>query len=541
MKKILVCILVTAFSLVSCIENDIPYPIEELQILSLEVEGQSNADDSKKEDAVINNKSRTVTLYVNDKVDLSKLTITRFLATDGAQISVEGHPEFPIGGFTSVGNMPQGVDPIVMDFTNPVTFQLSKYQDYQWTVSVTQVVKRTVQIVGQVGDPIIDLDRQRVIIYVDKDQSLSNIKVRSMKLGGQSGSMKPNPTSITDFTEPVEFFVKEAWSNSWNKWVVYVYNVIDNEPIQTNVFPMTTSAVINGSMDFEEHPEIRYRLVGDSEWTPQTEIKVYGTTFESTLCHLSPGSNYEYQILFKGKEAATHSFTTTNAEKLENGDFEKWHLEKDKIWNPWDINEESFWDTGNDGAAVVSKSNSIPTSDDTCNGKGRAALLETKNMLGFLAAGNIFTGQYVRTEVPNGVLSFGRPFHSFPTKLRINYKYTSKPITHVKDPFMGIKGEPDSCYIYIALTQWNEPLEIRTDPKKRQLFNPKDPQVIAYAEFTQGTSTPEWKTKDLVLDYRKQAVPTHILVVATASKYGDYFTGGEGSRLLIDNFELIYE
>ena len=36
-------------------------------------------------------------------------------------------------------------------------------------------------------------------------------------------------------------------------------------------------------------------------------------------------------------------------------------------------------------------------------------------------------------------------------------------------------------------------------------------------------------------------VPTYIVVVASASKYGDYFTGGDGSVLFIDDFSLEYD
>ena len=34
--------------------------------------------------------------------------------------------------------------------------------------------------------------------------------------------------------------------------------------------------------------------------------------------------------------------------------------------------------------------------------------------------------------------------------------------------------------------------------------------------------------------------PTHILVVFSASKYGDYFHGGKGSLLYVDDFSLVY-
>lgn len=201
-----------------------------------------------------------------------------------------------------------------------------------------------------------------------------------------------------------------------------------------------------------------------------------------------------------------------------------------------------FWDTGNRGATTIADSNSIPTSE-TCNGSGKAASLETRWVVMKLAAGNIFTGSYVRTDGTNGVLSFGREFSSFPSKLRINYKYTSATIDKIgEDALSYLKGQPDSCHIYIALTDWDQPLEIRTRPSERQLFDKNDSHVIAYAEYISGNSDSQYQQKDLVLDYRyTNRTPKYILVVASASKYGDYFTGGVGSKLLIDNFELIYE
>ena len=545
-KKYIVALLMMGYmlimgSLASCIENDIRFPLEELQIVSVEMEGQSNADDTKMEEAVINKKERTVTLFVNDKVDVARLKVTRFVVTEGATVTVQGYPNFPKEGYTSVGNVPDDMEPAVVDFSRPVNFLLSKYQDYLWTVSVTQVVQRAVNIEGMVGKPVVDQKNRKVVVYVDKAQNLANLKVRTLNLGGKSGSVEPNPTTISNFTEPVNFLVKEGWSENWKRWTVYVYHAVEEEKLQAEVFAKSTSAIMTGQMQRGKRPVVKFRKAGEHDWTNQAGVEPQGDQFQAIMKNLQPATKYEYCVEVTGLDTLEGSFTTAKAEALENGGFEEWHLEKNKIWNPWNVNKESFWDTGNDGAAIVSKSNSVPTSEDTFTGKGKAALLETKDMLGFLAAGNIFTGQYVRTEIPNGVLSFGRPFTSFPTKLRVHYKYKSAPVSHVKEPFMHLKGEPDECFIYIALTAWNGPLEIRTDPKHRQLFDKNDPQVIAYAELSQGTSSSGWETKELELEYRKQVVPTHILVVATASKYGDYFTGGAGSRLLIDDFELIYD
>ncbi len=36
-------------------------------------------------------------------------------------------------------------------------------------------------------------------------------------------------------------------------------------------------------------------------------------------------------------------------------------------------------------------------------------------------------------------------------------------------------------------------------------------------------------------------MPTHLIVVCSASRWGDYFTGSTDSCLLVDDLELIYE
>ena len=210
------------------------------------------------------------------------------------------------------------------------------------------------------------------------------------------------------------------------------------------------------------------------------------------------------------------SFTTAAATALSNGSFDDWYQDG-KLWNPWASGGTSFWDTGNKGATTISTSNSVPT-DDTSTGSGKAAFLESKYIVLKFAAGNIFSGEYIRTDGTNGVLNFGRPFTAFPSALRIHYKYTSSTIDKTDDDHTYLKGRADSCHIYI------------------------DSHVIAYAELIKGVSNETYQTENLSLAYRyANRTPKYILVVATASKYGDYFTGGTGSKLWLDDFQLIYE
>lgn len=551
LTRILGMLALTACILTSCaIENDIPYPIIEASIESMTVEGQRGADQNTFTAATINKSARTVTLYVNDGVDISRLQILSLKTTAGAELVVddpnvcEDYSKFPTSGFASLDSIPLSSNTHV-NFSQPVTFTLRTYQDYQWKVTVNQIIQRDIEIDGMT-DYVIDTTTRTVIIYVDPETDRTNLNVKKLNLGGEYGRVSPDPTLQKDYSKPSTFNVSCSWEEYSYEWTVYVYpDSGESSSSSTEAFAMTTRATVNGKIQSGKTPVVEYRKESETSWitVPSANVNVSSNTFSATLTGLSASTTYKYRINVDGSIGSEQSFTTATATPLENGSFDEWSSEaaaNGTLWQPWSTS--SFWDTGNRGATTIADSNSVPTSE-TCNGSGKAASLETKWVVMKLAAGNIFTGSYVRTDGTNGVLSFGREFSSFPSKLRINYKYTSATIDKIgEDALSYLKGQPDSCHIYIALTDWDQPLEIRTRPSERQLFDKNDSHVIAYAEYISGNSDSQYQQKDLVLDYRyTNRTPKYILVVASASKYGDYFTGGVGSKLLIDNFELIYD
>lgn len=551
LTRILGMLALTASILTSCaIENDIPYPIIEASIESMTVEGQRGADQNTFTAATINKSARTVTLYVNDGVDLSRLQILSLKTTAGAELVVddpnvcENYSKFPTSGFASLDSIPLSSNTRV-NFSQPVTFTLRTYQDYQWKVTVNQIIQRDIEIDGMT-DYVIDTTTRTVIIYVDPETDRTNLNVKKLNLGGEYGRVSPDPTLQKDYSKPSTFNVSCSWEEYSYEWTVYVYpDSGESSSSSTEAFAMTTRATVNGKIQSGKTPVVEYRKESETSWitVPSANVNVSSNTFSATLTGLSASTTYKYRINVDGSIGSEQSFTTATATPLENGSFDEWSSEaaaNGTLWQPWSTS--SFWDTGNRGATTIADSNSVPTSE-TCNGSGKAASLETKWVVMKLASGNIFTGSYVRTDGTNGVLSFGREFKSFPSKLRINYKYTSATIDKIgEDALEYLKGRPDSCHIYIALADWNQPLEIRTRPSERQLFDKNDSHVIAYAEYISGNSDSQYQQKDLVLNYRyTNRTPKYILIVASASKYGDYFTGGVGSKLLVDNFELIYD
>ena len=100
----------------------------------------------------------------------------------------------------------------------------------------------------------------------------------------------------------------------------------------------------------------------------------------------------------------------------------------------------------------------------------------------------------------------------------------------------------DQCGMFIALL--NQAIAIdNTDLSTIPNFE-TDSRVVAYGTLPQGqnvNSNGQWKEVNIPLVYRNlTSKPSHLLVVFSSSKYGDYFHGGTGSTLYLDDFELVY-
>ena len=66
--------------------------------------------------------------------------------------------------------------------------------------------------------------------------------------------------------------------------------------------------------------------------------------------------------------------------------------------------------------------------------------------------------------------------------------------------------------------------------------------MIAYGEKPLPSSINEWTEFEIELEYRAtNRIPTHIIIVCSASRYGDYFTGSTSSVLWLDDFDLKYD
>lgn len=504
--------------LCGCIKNDIPYPRIQPNVTEIEADGLLKP-------AEIDTVSRFVTMTFDESIDISNVQITHYALSEGAVI--EG------------GDLSQ---PINLSKYYILTLRL--YQNYDWVIRGVQNIERYFTVENQVGASVIDVIGRRVVVNVPAKTGLEHVKVLTMKLGPVGSITSPSlEGKVIDLSEPVEVTVSaygrdEVWS-------------IHGETVESTVETVRADswsqvAWVYGAAIEGRDNGVEYKIDGAEEWVrvPDAWVTHTGGTFYARLVNLNPLTTYRARTYSDEEYGTEVTFSTGGIPQVPNSSFDEW-CKVGKVWNPWPEGGEPYWDTGNKGATTLGESNTVPT-DVTSSGTGLAAELDTKFVglgpVGKIAAGNIFAGRYVRTDGTNGVLSFGRPFTERPTKLHGYLKYKSAPISHVSSEFASLKGEPDTCIVWCALIDSAEPFEIRTNPKNRQLFNPDGPEVIAYGRFQSGQSIPEYIPFEFNLEYKAtNRVPKYILIVASASKYGDYFTGGDGSVLCIDDFKLMYD
>ena len=191
--------------------------------------------------------------------------------------------------------------------------------------------------------------------------------------------------------------------------------------------------------------------------------------------------------------------------------------------------------------------NSITTPEEShlaVAGDGkRAAKLASSTALGIFAAGNIFAGRFIKAVVfPNmgGELTMGVPYSSRPLRLKGYYDYSPGTIDKTKSPYTDLNGTIDRCHIYVVLAERNDPFEISTADKKFIDFE-NDPSIIAFGELVSDVKTNGYREFSIDLTYRDDRKPTMVAIVASASRYGDYFTGSTKSVLYIDEFEFDFE
>lgn len=301
--------------------------------------------------------------------------------------------------------------------------------------------------------------------------------------------------------------------------------------------------------------KIQWRQKNVAEWS---EIAYDAFTMDdkdnitTTLKGLIPNTAYEYRLCYVDGDTEIVcdpvTFTTEQQIALYNGGFEHWWIDG-KVAYP---NEQgtSYWDTSNPGGASFGGSNTTETTEVVHSGS-KAAKLQSQYIVIKFAAASMYTGSFGQLVGTSGAkLNWGVPFTARPTALKGWMQYAPANIATSGNKGYSSsapseapgRGEPDVCGMYCALL--SEDLKVDNTDMSTFPDWENDPRVIAYGSLAddQNVNTNgQWKEVNIPLVYNDlNRKPTHLLVVFSASKYGDYFHGGVGSTLYVDDFSLEY-
>ena len=540
-KNILSISLVAALA-VACFPNDMSLPRVLAQFTKLEVEGAL--------ETTIDPATRTVSLVVNEEVELSMLAVNA--------VELNEKASFKNGNF-----------PSTLDLTSPMEVMLTMYQDYWWTIKATQPVERYVYCANQIGEAEFDVQNRIAKVYVSQSQRLDRLEVLDMKLE-RVGSVVTNTTAVelvntqtgetSEVTRNCEFpmvlncDVKRTFNVSfqgqdipWTLYAVPVEVAAEIKGIDARCYYAEVIAAFGGGDN--PVPVFEYKQADAQEWTviPEEDITVDGINISAMIYGLELSTDYSVRIIANDEILPEENFRTGTPMQLYNSTFDEW-WQDDKVWYPYAKGASpSVWDSANPGAAKFIGSSTYPTEDivnaDVQDGKVRkAAEMVSRNAAVAFAAGNLYVGKFGKVQGIGAILDWGTEFTEKPMGLKGYYKYSPAIISHAKEPYLDLIGKAkDKCQILVFLTDWDRPFTVNTTAGEFvDLEN--DKSIIALGKIESDELVNEYKEFYIPLEYRdKTRTPKYIVISCCASYLGDYFTGGEGSKMVVDEFELVYD
>lgn len=377
-------------------------------------------------------------------------------------------------------------------------------------------------------------------LSVDRDAKARDHYIFNYKLaesGNGNVTVKVDPTTNKyEYTFTIGKLEKDC-SLSANAWSNFAY---------------FTAADISGTTA-DMALKFQYRKKGEEAWTDVTAKSDGKNYITDKITGLTPATTYEYQLVGTTNETTSiigrvATFTMETNIVLQNGGFEDWH-QNGKIW--YAASKDVFnaghylWDSSNPGGGAFGFN---PTTGDASVKRtgSYSAKLESQYAVVKFAAASLYYGRFGKLIGTTGaIIDFGQPFKSRPTALHGFYQYAPKEIDYVEKnlPANTVKkGDMDICSIYIALSKKKYTVD-NTNPSTFINFE-SDENIIAYGELPAAdcvNTNGEWKEFTINLKYKNITdKPLYLIIVCSSSKYGDYFTGGKGSCLHLDDFELLY-
>lgn len=411
-----------------------------------------------------------------------------------------------------------------------------------------------------------------------------NISEERKAIVDELGILYSTVTEESDYAElDVTGFVKNLPISPENEPYLMSFTVIDTDnryarcdfeftivsDIQAethSAFPWSRFVILKGNYFSRVAPAgitFQYKKTSDAVWTEidpsLIEVDSQNLTFSYRLNHIDMDTEYEFRATSDkdkadGKTAEAKTFRTFASENVINNlDLDDWYADGDAYYpNASSSSDGWVWDTANGGTATLGYYPTNPESNIVAvSGEGKkAAKMASVYASVKFAAGNIYTGKFASINLGQmgAELDWGVLFDSRPLALKGYFRYEPASIDNVASGYEHLEGQPDICQIQMFLTDWTGPFRIKAYQNNPTFVDFTSKSILAHGEITcnENTVGAEGAVNGYIpfvipLEYRSLTQPTYIVISAAASRYGDYFVGGEGSTMYLDELELIYD
>ena len=535
-----------------CIENDLDYPLVYGGFISFEVEGAKTVSIDKNE--------HTVTIDLEEATDKDHVKVKSYTLSEMSVPSVD-IPEY-------------------LDLTTPFEVTLSTYQDYDWKIIATQTIRRFVTCDKQVGDAQINEANHSIILSVTEDQPLQSINFTDMKLGpegsevvstkGYESTFEGSSVVERQMYLPIvldcvlERTFDVEWKDKITTWTLRAVQIAVEMEVQ-RVIPWCHKADVRAVFSGNGTPTLEYKRRSEASWHTVKDPKIAGVGITATIKNLATDTDYIVRVKEGEKTSKEVAFHTDTEQQIYNMNFDTWHKEGN-IWCPFpDEGEDPYnpsptyvWDSANKATGnFIGSSNTTPDKNFVCEagrGEGKSSVRMESIYAGVrFAGGNIYIGQFARLSGIGCELHHGVPFTSKPTSLHGWYCYLPQTIDYAEDKendHTEWLGKEDMGQLQCFLSDWDERFvvySVKTKDHPQRFIETyseeimDEERIIAWFNLKLPSTNGQWVEFDFPLQYRDYRTPTFATIISASSYYANYYTGGKGSILWLDELEFRYE
>ena len=550
MKRFLIlsCLVLAA---AGCIPNDLDYPVVYGGFTSFEVEGAKSVE--------INKNTHVITLELEE-------------GTDKDHVKVKGYT-------LSEMSVPSKEIPEYLDLTEPFEVTLTTYQKYEWKIVANQTIVRYVTCDKQAGDAAFNEKDHSITLYVTEDQPLSSINFTDMKLGPE-GSDVVSTTGYESSFESTQVVSREmhfpitlncvlertfdvVFKDKTTTWTLKAVQIAVTTEVKS-VVAWCHKADVRGVFSGSGTASLEYRKRSETSWRTVRDAKVAGVGISATIKGLSENTDYLVRVREDDDTSEEVAFHTDSEQQVYNMNFDSWHQEG-KIWFPFPETGENpnspsptyVWDTANKATGnFLGSSNTTPDPNFVCDA-GRGAGKNSVRMESVsiplptfdFAGGNIYVGQFAKLSGFGCELHHGVPFTSKPTSLHGWYCYMPTTVDHADEDHSSLMGQEDIGQLQCYLSDWDEQFvvwSVKTKDHPQRFiesYNEEimdEERIIAYFNLMLPSTNGQWVEFDFPIQYRNYRQPKFATIISASSYYANYYTGGTGSILWLDELDFRY-